>query len=147
MSGVLTIFAPVKKGSPLLSGWQRERLNKFFAQHEGKYICLSALEQGKKRTSRQNRYYWGAFVERVAQWQGMDPEEAHEALKMKFLGRNFLTLGDEEFIVPKSSKVLSTDQFGDYLMRIQAWAAENGFIIETPEEYFARESALHNEDE
>jgi hypothetical protein len=51
-----------------------------------------------------------------------------------FLPRKFITLGAKEVEVRKTSADLSTEEFADYLRRIEAWAAtELGIAIPTNE--------------
>ena len=85
-------------------------------------LTLSA----KKRTSPQNRRYWGRGVlSQIAEQAQVDgqrfsPEAWHELAKRKFLGVIELPDGS---IVGKSSTSLTTSEFSEFCTKVEAWAA------------------------
>jgi len=80
----------------------------------------------KKRTSPQNRRYWGRGVlAQIAEQarvggQQYEPEAWHELAKRKFLGVTELPDGS---IVGKSSTNLTTIEFSEFCSQVEAWAA------------------------
>ena len=82
------------------------------------YLYLPA-----RRSSQQNRAYFGIVVEMIGNELGYDREEMHKALAGKFLGYDEVKIGDEKILVPKSTKDLSTVEFNEYYAKIQRWAA------------------------
>lgn len=80
----------------------------------------------KKRTSPQNRRYWGRGVlSQIAEQarvngQQYEPEAWHELAKRKFLGVTELPDGT---IVGKSSTNLTTSEFSEFCTQVEAWAA------------------------
>lgn len=80
----------------------------------------------KKRTSPQNRRYWGRGVlSQIAEQaqvggQRFSPEAWHELAKRKFLGVIELPDGS---IVGKSSTSLTTSEFSEFCTKVEAWAA------------------------
>lgn len=60
----------------------------------------------------------------IADDTGNSPEQVHEALKMMFLPRQFVSLGEKVTEVAKSTKDLTTVEFEDYLMRCRVFAGE-----------------------
>jgi len=80
----------------------------------------------KKRTSPQNRRYWGRGVlAQIAEQarvcgQQYEPEAWHELAKRKFLGVTELPDGS---IVGKSSTNLTTIEFSEFCTQVEAWAA------------------------
>jgi len=80
----------------------------------------------KKRTSPQNRRYWGRGVlsqiseQAKVGGQQYSAEAWHELAKRKFLGVTELPDGS---IVGKSSTNLTTTEFSDYCSQVEAWAA------------------------
>jgi hypothetical protein len=80
----------------------------------------------KKRTSPQNRRYWGRGVlsqiseQAKVGGQQYGAEAWHELAKRKFLGVTELPDGS---IVGKSSTNLTTTEFSEFCEQVEAWAA------------------------
>lgn len=69
----------------------------------------------------------------IADDTGNSPEHVHEALKMMFLPRQFVSLGEKGTEVAKSTKELSTSEAEDYYMRCRVFAGETlGINIPLP---------------
>jgi len=82
-----------------------------------------------KRSSPQNRYYWGAMLPIVkdglkAVGIEMSKEQTHELLKFKFLKREFITTDGDILQSVCSTTELSTKEFNEYIESIQIWSAE-----------------------
>ena len=82
-----------------------------------------------KRSSPQNRYYWGAMLPIVKEGlKGvgieMSKEQSHELLKYKFLKREFVTSDGDILQSIGSTTELSTKEFNEYIESIQIWSAE-----------------------
>ena len=82
-----------------------------------------------KRSSPQNRYYWGAMLPIVKEGlKGvgieMSKEQTHELLKYKFLKREFVTSDGDILQIIGSTTELSTKEFNEYIESIQIWSAE-----------------------
>lgn len=135
MTAQTSVIARIHDGSPALSNGQREKLSRFFRGKENKFVTLTVREEGKPRTHTQNNYLWAIYT-LIGDWSGHTKEEVHSFCKEKFLGRDFMKIGEEEIQVPKSTKKLSTDEFGEYLDNVMAFAAENGVVIPTKEEFY-----------
>lgn len=89
------------------------------------------------RSIAQNRMYWGSYVKGISEHTGYTPDEVHELLKAKFLPKKFALVDrdgviTDEFIIGTSTTRLNKIEFGEYLERIQQWAAENGIVIPDP---------------
>lgn len=106
-------------------------------QLKGRKDCVVEIVIERKHATRslaQNRLYWGVYVKVLSDHTGYDPEEIHEILKAKFLPKK-LTLVDEhgvitdEFTVGGSTSQLNKLEFGEYLERIQRWAAETLSVV------------------
>lgn len=78
----------------------------------------------RKRSNKQNNHYWGVVVPafhkifRSAHCNYTE-EQAHEVLKTKFL------YDCDPFPRIKSTTELSTQEFIDYIIQIQEWAASD----------------------
>jgi len=96
---------------------------------------------GKRRSNRQNRYYYGVILPRIHQMMveagnTVGLEECHEFLK-KDVGKLvvILTLPDGgESAVVRSSADLTTAEWEDFMMACRVWAAEWGLDIPPPNE-------------
>ena len=93
-----------------------------------------------KRTSPQNRYYFGAIIPIVqdglkAVGVTMSKEQTHELLKYKFLKREFITSDGDILQSVGSTTELSTIEFSEYKESIQHWASEYlNIIVPDPNE-------------
>lgn len=96
-------------------------------------IQVSIEPKKKKRSWKQNNYYWGAILPIVGEATGFTEEEAHDALKHKFL----VIKGDKLDKV-RSTVQLSTGEFTEYIMKITQWGSEFLGIEKWPEpdEYY-----------
>ena len=82
-----------------------------------------------KRSTHQNRYYWGAMLPIVKEGlKGvgieMSKEQTHEMLKYKFIKREFITSDGDILQIIGSTTELSTKEFNEYIESIQIWSAE-----------------------
>lgn len=86
------------------------------------------------RSTKQNRAYFGLVVKMIGDHLGYDKEEMHHALAMHFLGYDVIDIGGVNVKVPKSTKLLSTVEFNEYVEKVQRWAAEqHSIVIPDPE--------------
>lgn len=99
---------------------------------DGKDVWVEIRENKKKRSTFQNNYYWGvvvpSFLEIFAK-AGLDfnSEKVHDILKTRFL------LVKDPYVRIKSTTELSPDEFNNYMMNLQAWAATDfDYIIPDP---------------
>lgn len=89
----------------------------------------------KRRSDRQNRYYFPCFVAPFAQFlrdqgQSITDLDAHEILKFKFLRATCINPETgEAFDYTRSSTDLTTLEFYDYLERVAAWLADEFHIV------------------
>jgi len=103
--------------------------NKNLKTLEGKEVEVCIQKWRKKRTTPQNKYYWGVVIPLIAQYCGYDDQEAHEALKFKFLRK--------KGIIPTvtSTTKLDTVEFMDYLEKVKRFASEElKIVIPDPED-------------
>lgn len=103
---------------------------------------LVTLKQVKrKRSNRQNRYYWGLVVPLIRQMfedggNVVDEDEIHGFLK-EHVGKLTKVIIDPSGTrrkVVRSSTETDTAEFEDYLTKVRAWAAEMGCSIPEPNE-------------
>lgn len=88
------------------------------------------IEKANQRSLPQNSFYWGIvipFVQDGLKHLGHDitKEETHEFLKSKFNYYEIVNENTGECVsIPKSTKRLSKIEFGEYIAKIQQFAAE-----------------------
>ena len=92
---------------------------KYLKSLNGKHITKTVKLPSKDRSNNQNRYYWGIVVDIIGKELGYTADETHEALKMKFLL-------DRRGKIPtvRSTAVLTTKEFEDYLEDVRMWASK-----------------------
>jgi hypothetical protein len=90
----------------------------------------------KKRSSQENKYYWGVVVKILSDEFGYLPDEMHDVLKRLFLAYekpNQITGEVERFA--KSTTGLTTEQAEQYYENIRIWAlTEYSILIPLPNE-------------
>lgn len=127
----------------------RKRFAKEIRVFSGAQVEITVRKKRKRRTSPQNRYYWGAVIPAIIQafidlgHEGLQigssesAETIHAFLKGKFLD-NGLEIADahgEAIKLPASTTRCTTSEFMDYLADIQKWAAEVlGIVVPDPGE-------------
>ena len=118
------IHGKVKKGSFIPRDPTAFRLQ--FAKREGQEVEVVVRKKKKHRSGAQNKYYWGIVIDIISGATGFTPQEAHDAMRFKFL--NDLTRTDRiraaELPRIKSTADLTTVEFLDYIAQIQQWASE-----------------------
>lgn len=83
----------------------------------------------KKRSSEQNRLYFAVLSE-MANECGHSVEELHEFMKLKFLPRQIVAVGDEEMPIAASSSKLDTAAFSAFVEQVMAFASsELGVVV------------------
>ncbi len=108
-----------------------EAWRKLLQRHEGHEIDLRLTRKRKTRSLSANAYYWGVVVALLAEHCGYEPEEAHQALKMRFL----LKIGNDMIsTLPtvRSTADLDTVEFAAYLDQCIRLCAEMGIVVPDP---------------
>ena len=96
----------------------RERFDKYLGGLTGK-VKVVVRKWRKNRSLNQNSYYWGVVIKILAEELGYTDEQCHNALKWEFLrveGKRIPTI--------KSTALLTTLEFMDFIDKIQIWAAQ-----------------------
>ena len=96
---------------------------KAFYAHEGKAVKVGIERWVKKRSTKQNKYYWTVVIAMIAEHTGDNSpgkKDTHDSLR-----RMFLSYVDD-FGMPKvkSSTEPGTIGYEEYLENIRQWAAE-----------------------
>lgn len=90
----------------------------------------------RKRTSDQNRYYWGVVLKIIADETGHEAQDLHEYfLGMIYGWQEYTVLGELRKRPARRSSDMKTDEMSAYWEAIRAWAAQNlGIYIPEPGE-------------
>lgn len=81
-----------------------------------------------KRTLDQNARYF-ALLAIIGAELGYGSEELHEAFKREFLPHREIMLGDKTHVVSGSTARLAVKDFGEYMDKIESWAAQQGITL------------------
>lgn len=108
---------------------------------DGKNVRITLEEIKRRRSDRQNRYYWGVIIVMVTEMfldagNTIDGEQVHEFLK-EHVGALKDTVLDPHGVlhsVVRSSTKLTTAEWEDYMERIRVWAADFSLNIPAPNE-------------
>jgi hypothetical protein len=95
---------------------------------DGKYLV--EVNAHNKRSNQANRYYFGLVIPLIQKGiedlgTELTKEECHEFLKAKFNYQEIVNEQTGEFVsIPRSTTTLNKEQFGEYISKIQQFAAE-----------------------
>ena len=107
----------------------------WLAKVEGKRVIESIQREKLARTMSQNRYYWGVVLATLAAWSGHETEELHLHFRDAILGQTESELPNGLLIKhPASTRVLTVDEFAEYVNRVVKWAAEQGVYVPAADE-------------
>lgn len=104
-------------------------------------VQVTISKRKKIRSIAENSYYWGVVIKIVSDEMGLLPDETHEFLKSLFLKMGMEVKG-KRYEVTRSTTLLSTIEFEDYLAKCRAWTSMelNTYIPEPNEvEYEGKE--------
>jgi hypothetical protein len=115
-----------------LSIHNRQRLLEWARQYPGKNVVIKFERKGSKRSSPQNRYYWGIVIKEITlrlrelghQW--ITDEDVHDMMKLKFNYEQIVSEQGEVLELPKSTATMTKTQFAEYVDNIRMWAS--GFL-------------------
>ena len=98
--------------------WYQHQLNKF---RNGESVSLMIHNERPKRTERQNRFYWGAYLPLIAKKTGEhNLDSLHELFTGKFLTESVVEVLGQKVRMKKSTTTLSRSAFSEYIMNIEA---------------------------
>lgn len=90
----------------------------------------------EKRSTEANRRYWlilHLIAERIKPGDNLaySPDQWHLYFKSRFLGADDVDLPNgKTLVIPHSSADLSTEEFSDYAMKVEAWASERDVYLD-----------------
>lgn len=124
----MTFVGTIEKGQ--LNVDFQANFNRYLTTLEGQRVTIEVKKFRKNRTDQQNRFWWGVVINILSKHTGYEPEEMHDAIKIKFLPVEKMGL-----ISGRSTARLNTAEFNDLIERVQRWAAQDLQVyIPDPEE-------------
>ena len=105
-----------------------ERLEEYLTTVKNKPLLVSIRARGKGRSKNQNSYYW-VCIHIMATSLGYTDDELHATMRARLLT-------DRSGLLPvvRSTSVLTTSEFNEYLEHVKRIAAELGIILPDPNE-------------
>lgn len=110
--------------------FNKEVFTKYIKTLKGE-VNLIIKPYKRVRSINQNNYYWGVVLPIISDETGMETEEIHEAMKIKFTKKKYDIKGKEIWTVGSTS-LLNTLEFGEFLDKVISWAGEFGIEIPPP---------------
>ena len=101
------------------------------AMFRGRDVQIVMSHRSKRRSDRQNAYYWGVVLPLLCEEFGYYSEQMHDALKCAFLREDDKKLGLAKI---RSTASLDTAEFEEYMRTIREWASTQGVFIPEPNE-------------
>lgn len=99
---------------------------------EGKSYDVSVKLHRGKRTSPQNAWYW-TIVGIVSRETDNTKDVIHRFFKKEFLGYDIKEIGGKRIAIVRSSSSLTTEEFSEYLGKVEAFVAQElGIILPDP---------------
>ena len=121
---------------------RKELLELFIKQNEGE-ILLAIRKKRKRRSLNQNAYLWAIYTQ-IGLEIGLHKEEVHAMFGNMYRKEHTETTVHSTGEVIRIDYIRSTTsynkaEFGEYIDKVLQWAAQNGMIVMTPQEYYATE--------
>lgn len=111
-----------------------DRFIKYLSNLKSSEVVMTVKPKRRVRTSKQpnektnqNGYYWKIIIPILGDYFGYNPDEIHQALKVKFLRIG----GTDQLLKIGSTAKLSTTEWEDLMERIRVWALTD-YQIEIP---------------
>jgi len=112
------LYGKVERGKLVLD--YPEQLVVKLASLEGKRVEVIVRRETKTRTSQQNRYLFGVVYAIISDCTGYDPEQVHDAMKVKFASKHL----DNGLVITERTSKMTTERMTRYIDDIKRWAAE-----------------------
>ncbi len=127
-----TFYGQVENGKLTLS--DKDQFKAYIGTLNGQ-VMITIDKRYKRRSSNENRYYWGIVIPLLCDFMGYNDEEMHEAIKWKFLKKQSAPFPKfEEIPTVRSTTTLSTVEFEELMSKVRMWASEFGIYIPDPNE-------------
>ncbi len=90
----------------------------------GDRVTVKVTNQKPKRTTQQNRYYWGVYLPLISEKTGEDDlDRLHELFKGMFLTKTIAEVLGKKVRITKSTTDLTVSEFCEYVLNIEAFTS------------------------
>ena len=110
------LYGKVSKGKLVLD--YPEKLVVTLASLEGRRVEVIVRKETNTRTNQQNRYLWGIVYAIISDNTGYDPEQVHDAMKVKFASQHL----DNGLVITERTSKMTTERMTRYIDDIKRWA-------------------------
>jgi len=114
---------------------RKDLFQRYLISLEGKGVDVCLKKPEKRRSLKQNAYYWAVIIPLITKEMGeLIPEETSDFMRSKLLVKGIDVKG-KRYEVIRGTSGLSTQEFEDYLEKCRTWAAQElGINIPLPNE-------------
>lgn len=112
------LYGKVEKGKLILDF--PTKLVVLLASLEGKRVEVIVRKETTVRSNQQNRYLWGIVYAIISDNTGYDPEQVHDAMKVKFASQHL----DNGLVITERTSKMNTLRMTQYIDDIKRWASE-----------------------
>lgn len=119
---------------------------------EGQIVKITITKQVRRRSMKQNGYYWSVVVPAVVELFAdngtvISDDDAHDYLRQHVGGitKHVCSPHGDLVSIPASTTELSTMEFETYLDAIRAWAMQFNKVIPMPNEDITQEIVEENQ--
>lgn len=123
----MIFFGQAKDGKLILD--HQDKYSMFLSSLDGR-VVLNLKKYRKPRSLRQNNLYW-LWLTAIADYTGYDTEELHASFKAMFLVDR-----SKQIPLVRSTTVLNSQEFTQYLDKISQVAAELNITLPDPNEAY-----------
>lgn len=103
-------------------------------------VTIQVATRRKVRSMKQNRRYWGGVIgtalDEAESFTGHTKDELHEIFKQRHLTPQIVKFQGKEYPIWTTTN-LTTGEFVEFCMKVEADLAEMGIRIPTPDEFYA----------
>ena len=123
----MIFFGKIKEEKLVLNNIKK--FNEFIGSLKDCVVEIRIRKWRKKRSLQQNALYW-VWLQIIARELGYDTEELHNSFRAMFLIDR-----SKKIPLVRSTTVLNSTEFSQYLEKIERQANELGIKLPQPEEY------------
>jgi hypothetical protein len=130
-----SLICKVRQGKLL---YNKELLAKYLEKYEGKKLFLNLQLHEESKTASQRGYYFAAVVRDAAEFFGWETSDMHDWLKSECNKKELVNpITGEICLIAGSTAPLKKGEMAAYIDRAIRKLAQMGYVVHTPEEYFA----------
>jgi len=99
-------------------------------------VYITCETKKRKRSLKQNAYYWGVALKYISDETGYSVDETHSLMKTFFMKKH-LDFRGKRYTIIQSTASLSSLAFMEYIEQVKQWAAaELALSIPSPDEIY-----------